>query len=245
MDTLTNEMASASISQPSPNTPTFTPQPDCMLFDKLPGELRNEIIRLSVVEDTEIKPKVIRTCNETTSQWTAKLELDHALMRTCKQLRQESSEIYLLENTFHLTEDFFAQPPLTHVEQQQANERAIHALARAFGPSASKLLKIKVSHAVYYDTRLFESVHRRQCQAEVYFSICRCAQGEPGVYLENARALDTSSQGLCCCSVTQYAADNSTAGIFEFVEGLVGMLDSATEQRSEPHCWTCGLQVMI
>ena len=47
MDDLTQAMASTSVSvpQPSAETPslTFAPQPNCMLFQKLPGELRNEI----------------------------------------------------------------------------------------------------------------------------------------------------------------------------------------------------------
>jgi hypothetical protein len=239
-------MASASISNPQPTNTfslTFAPQPDCMLFQKLPGELRNEIIRLAVVEDTEVKPKVIRPNDEATSHWTAKLELEHPLMQTCKQLRQESTEIYFLENTFHLTkENFFT---LAHGDPRKRNEKALQVLAHAFGPWASKLKKIKISHAICCDVLLFGGAQHRWRWAEVHVSVCRRAQGEPGIYLEKTRALDTLSQELCSCSVVQYAAGNSGAGIFGFVEGLVGMLDSAKGQGSEPHCWTCGLGPMI
>jgi hypothetical protein len=54
MDDLTQAVAPTSVpvTQPS-ETPslTFAPQPQCMLLSKLPGELRNQIIRLAVVKD--------------------------------------------------------------------------------------------------------------------------------------------------------------------------------------------------
>jgi hypothetical protein len=244
MDNLTQETASASIFGPQPSSTfslTFAPQPEYMLFKKLPGELRNEIIRLAVVEDTEIKPKVIRTYDETASHWTAKLELEHPLMQTCKQLRHESTEIYHLENTFHLTEgDFFTLGHgLAHGEPRKRNEKALRVLAHAFGPWASKLSKINVSHAICYDNLLFLNTQYRRRRAEVHVSVCRRAQGEPGIYLENARALDTLSQELCSCSVVQYAAGNSAVDIFGFVEGLVGMLDLAEGQGFEKFAGLC------
>jgi hypothetical protein len=247
MDNLAQEVAPASISDVQPSDTfslTFAPQPNCMLLNKLPGELRNEIIRLAVVEDEEIKPKVSRSYDDTTSYGTAKLELDHALMRTCKQLRQESAEIYFLENTFRLTDDFFT---LDICEQQhKANERAIQALDHAFGPWASKIRRLGFSHAVCYDSRRFGGVQPCLIQVEVHVLVCRRAQGESGVYLENARAHDAiaCSQALCCCSVIQHAADNSPAGILEFVQGLVCMSDLVTGQRSLSYCWNCGLQPM-
>jgi len=247
MDNLTQETASASISDPQPSSTfslTFAPQPECMLFQKLPGELRNEIIRLAVVEDAEIKPKVIRNNDKSTSHWTAKLELEHPLMQTCKQLRQESAEIFFLENTFHLTEGNFFMLTYGGPHKAKANEKALRVLAHAFGPWASKLSKINVSHEFCYDSP-FGSPLYRPSVAEVHVSVCRRAQGEPGIYLENAGALNTLSQELCSCIVVRYAAGNSAAGIFEFVEGLVGTVDSVTVTEYDIFCWTCGLEYRV
>jgi hypothetical protein len=222
MDDLTQAMASASVS-----VPQFAPQPKCMLLQKLPGELRNKIIRLAVVENTDIKPSI-------TGKPTRKLQIEHNLMQTCKQLRRETAEIYFLENTFNLTGDFFE---LVHGENHKANERAVQALARAVGPWASKVRRLNVLLAVSYGS----------LSAEVHVSICRATE-RPGVCIENVSAHDVGSDSrrLCCCSVIQHGVDNSTAGIFEFAEGLVGMMESVsvTGGSSLPHCWTCGLELM-
>jgi hypothetical protein len=229
MDDLTQAMASASVS-----VPQFAPQPNCLLLKKLPGELRNKIIRLAVVENTDIKPSISRSYSALTGKSTRKLQIEHNLMQTCKQLRRETAEIYFLENTFNLTGDFFE---LVRGEKHKANEKAIQGLSRAFGPWASKVRRLNVLHAVSYGS-LF---------AEVHVSICR-AQGEPGVCIENVSAHDVGSDSrrLCCCSIIQHGADNSAAGIFEFAQGLVGMMDSVsvTGGSSLPHCWNCGLEPM-
>jgi hypothetical protein len=200
-----------------------------MLFQKLPGELRNEIIRLAVVEVSEIKPTVSRSLDALTDKFMAKLEIEHPLLRTCKQLRQESGEIYFLENTFHLANgDFFT---LSSCKQGKANERAMQALVNAFGPFASKVRRLNVSHATSYDT------------AEVHVSICRAASG---VYLEKACAHDADTHPLCCCSIIRYGIVNSAAEtIFEFAQGLVAMMDQVTGKNPQPHCWNCGLEPMM
>lgn len=245
MDDLTQAMASTSVSvpQPSAETPslTFAPQPNCMLFQKLPGELRNEIIRLAVVEESEIKPKVSRSFNALTGKSTANLEIEHPLMQTCKQLRQESAEIYFLENTFHLTNgDFFT---LGSCKQGKANERAMQALVNAFGPFASKIRRLNVSHATSYDTAVHDSVEERCDRAEVHVSICRAAEG---VYLEKACAHDADTH-LCCCSIIRYGVVNgaATESIFEFAQGIVAMMDQVTGKNPQPHCWSCGLEPMM
>jgi hypothetical protein len=246
MDNLTQAMEPTSVSahQPSAETPslTFAPQPNCMLFQKLPGELRNEIIRLAVVEESEIKPKVSRSFNALTGKSTAELEIEHPLMQTCKQLRQESAEIYLLENTFHLTESNCFKP--AHGEKYNVNQRAIQAMAHALGPWASKVSMLNVSHTACYGS-LATCTGPPLCNrfAEVHVSICRAAEG---VYLEKACAHDTDTHPLCCCCIFQHAADHSAAAetIFEFAQGLVAMMDSMTRGCWMPHCWNCGLEPM-
>jgi hypothetical protein len=226
MDDLNQAMASTSVS-----VPQFAPQPSCMLLQKLPGELRNKIIRLAVVENTDIKPSISRSYNEIIGKPTRKLQIEHNLMQTCKQLRQETAEIYFLENTFNLTGDFFE---LARDERYRANERAVQGLARAFGPWASKVHRLNVLHAVSYGL----------LSAEVHISICRATEG---VCIETVSAHDVGSDSrrLCCCSLIQHGVDNSATGIFEFAQGLVGIMDSVTGGgRSLPHCWTCGLEPM-
>lgn len=216
-----------------------------MLLSKLPGELRNQIIRLAVVEDSDIKPSVSRPSYDLNDQSTAKLKIEHPLMQTCKQLRLESAEIYFLENTFHLTHgDFFT---LRSCDQQhRANERAILALAHAFRPWASKVRRLRVSHAICYDLAMFGNAQQRWRRAEVHVDVCRRAQGQPGVYLETVRAhdVDTLSHAMCRCGVIQHAADKPAADVFEYAQGLVGMMDLVPGQRYLPHCWGCGLEPM-
>ena len=246
MDNLTQGPAPASVPVPQPSEP-FAQQLNSPFLTIFPGELRNEIIRLAVVEPTKVTPEITHSLNVLTGISTAKLEIEHPLMQTCKQLRQESAEIYFLENTFLLTDGFFTQPPLATYEKHTANERAIEALAHAFGPWASKVRRLHLSHEVCYDTRLYGNPQCRRRLADVHLTICCRAQEEQGVYLEDARGCDTAgnSPPLCCCGFAQYAAEHSGVGLFELAQGLVRMMDLATGQRSLPHCWSCGLTPMF
>ncbi|CAK4031697.1 Hypothetical predicted protein [Lecanosticta acicola] len=70
---------------------------------KLPGELRNQIIRLAVLDDHQQPINLLRL------QWTQDrtgyspvLIAEPALSRTCRALRREALSIYYAENLFHL-----------------------------------------------------------------------------------------------------------------------------------------------
>lgn len=226
---------------------TSNRQPRSPLFTKLPGELRNEIIRFAVVSDEDVKPEISHSLNVVTRECTAKLSIGSALMQTCKQLRHESAQIYFLENTFHLTEDFFTQPPLDSYEQYEFNERAIGALAYSFGPWASRASRLTITHSICYDTHMYGSAQRRRPRAEVRLSIGRRAQEAGGVYLEHAKAYDVNrtSEQLCCCRFARHATDQTSTGIFELAQGLVRIMDLATVRRSSPRCRSCGLEPVM
>lgn len=255
MDNLTEEVASTSVPVPPASEELFDQQLNSPLFSLLPGELRNEIIRFAVVEPSEIKPEITHSINVLTGKSTATLVIEHPLMLTCKRLRQESAEIYFLENTFRLTDEFFSEPPTvtlptiesSHQPQHKANERAIQTLAHAFGPWASKLRRLGLSHAICYDATLGGGMQQRRRRAEVDLYICRAAQEEPGIHLECVGAHDphTPSVKLCFCGIAQHAAEHCTDGIFEFAQGLVRMMDLKTGEHSLPHCWSCGLRPMF
>jgi len=256
MDNLTEEVASPSAPSPQ-HSAAFDQQLTSPLFSILPGELRNEIIRLAVVEPSDITPEITHSIDVLTGKSTAKLDIEHPLMQTCKRLRQESAEIYFLENTFRLTDQFFSGPPVvtwpdnksSQQPRHKANERAIKVLAQAFGPWASKVRKLGLSRVISYDLATYGNYMRRLRRAQVQLSIWRDAQTDQGtVHLEDLEAHDVarvSSFKLCCCSISQHAAEHSSgADIFEVARGLVCMLDLATGPHSLPYCWTCGLEPM-
>lgn len=274
MKPLTQEAAPLPSIVPSthqPNPPD--PQKTSPLFKKLPGELRNEIIRLAIVSATETRPKITHTPTALTGRSTAKLNLEPPLMQTCKALRQESAEIFFLENSFRLAdEDFFSQSPLSsdsnsnsssEEQQRKTNSRAIKTLARAFGLWASQVRSLDVSHAICYDTTLYGNPQTRWRRVQVHLSIRRrdhdrergsssSAQVlEPDVYMETARAFDATSpsqQELCCCNISQRAVELGRGvdgfGLFEFAREIVRVVDEVAGQRALPHCWNCGLGPM-
>ncbi|KAK4540580.1 hypothetical protein LTR36_009110 [Oleoguttula mirabilis] len=149
----------------------------------IPGELRNRIYRLAVISDTTVNV-------DSTELWGpgGTLSQTPALMRTCKQLREEVHEIYLEENSF----------AFTHLT---IHPNAIAAFERIAGASARKMTRVKVVHAV------------AMCSIwELHFSakLVPSKGGEGGVVklynsngdevADDCRVLGDTG-GHCCCNV--------------------------------------------
>lgn len=80
------------------STPTSTSQPQCLFLQKLPAELRNEIYRLVLVENSDDHP----VQNLSRLYDNASPTLDPPLLKTCRQIREETSTIFWQENMFFI-----------------------------------------------------------------------------------------------------------------------------------------------
>lgn len=74
----------------------FAPQPDCPLLE-LPSAIRQEIIRLTIVEhEEEITPVREINYDPTSGTSSGRIEMEHDIMKTCKQLRRESAKTLMI-----------------------------------------------------------------------------------------------------------------------------------------------------
>jgi hypothetical protein len=217
---------------------SFAPQPDCMLFEKLPAEIREGIIRLAVVEDDMIEPDTIYTWNERTCRSSGRIEIEHPLLRTCKQLRQESAEIFFLENTFVIGYNLFvANWETPWFIQSDAHEMATATFARAFGPYASKVFLLVVALTIEFEPGV---------DVQVEIDMERCNEGRSGVLVVDVDAHEelTPDVQVCRCRISQFAADHASASesMFEFAQSYVRWMHMVMEEPRVVDCRSCGLK---
>ena len=217
---------------------TQSSQLDSMLLSKLPRELRDKIYRYAVIEDNDIPIRVTR-CETQDGERRRRLEIGHALLRACKQTRQEVADIYYLENTFLITEDL-------------VEKRAIRELSRLLTPWAERMTKLGVSQRLVRGTDDF---------AKINFSIS-ISQGHIFVKPESFSAqemrlmIDIGSgtvdhtkltfSKMCFCKIFMLTLDHDSRNILSWMEGYVDLvLQSFTEIKRLPHCWTCAGHIIF
>jgi hypothetical protein len=132
----------------------FSPQPGSMLL-QLPYAIRQRIIRLAVVDGSEdgddIRPEVGWSWNEGSSRTSGCIEMEHPIMKTCKQLRHESAIFYFLENTFCLaTDSTFGPSGAPRNLQADASELTAATFVRGFGPYASFVDFLALAYVIEY-----------------------------------------------------------------------------------------------
>jgi len=206
-----------------------------MLLSKLPRELRDKIYRDAVVEDKDIPIRVTPYVTED-GERRRRLEIGHALMRVCKQTRQEVAEIYYLENTFRIIDD-------------SLEKRATRELSRLLTPWTQRMTKLGVS----------QTSVRSVYQTEINFSIS-ASQGhiviepEPSNVQFSMITLGPSatttcmtrySDKVCFCKIFKLALKHDDRDIFSWMQEYVDLvLQSARQDEAnlfDPvHCWTCG-----
>jgi hypothetical protein len=209
-----------------------------MLLSKLPRELRDKIYQDTVVKDKEIPIGVTRYETEGGEQ-RRRLQIEHPLMRACKQTREEVSDIYYLENTFRVTDDLF-------------DERATIELIRHFIPWAGRLKKLGISH----------SFARRDVDpAKINFSISASQDRivvEPESFSaqEMIWAMDigmgtttlalTTFKNMCFCKIYKLVLENDCRDVLSWLQEYVALvLKSQAERGTVPHCWTCAGRIII
>jgi len=217
---------------------TQSSQLESMLLNKLPRELRDKIYREAVVEDNDILIYVTRYDTKD-GEHRRRLEIGHTLLGACKQTRQEVADIYYLENTFLITEDL-------------VGKRAIRELSRLLTPWAERMTKLGVSQKLVRGTEDF---------AKIKFSIST-SQGHIFVKPESFSAqemslmLDIGSgtmdhtkltfSKMCFCKIFMLALEHDGRNVISWMEGYVDLvLQSFTEIKRLPHCWTCAGHIIF
>lgn len=252
-------MASSVITAAKPNSIFMPPakttqdnfmhnsQSDSLLFSKLPGELRNRIWRLSVLEDTAISVHVAHYKNKDGEPRSC-IQIEHTLLQVCKQARHEVTDIYYLENTFRITQDFF-------------HGRAMEVLACAMKPRAAKMTKLEVAHELKYTTTTRFASSRNMLVA-INLTIQRSegstTLSQPLVDITDASEANAEMDALvssvpmfapppppmlCCCKMFFLAAECTGETLVEWMQRYVKLVVDATGMMGcgyVPHCWGCG-----
>jgi hypothetical protein len=212
-------------------------QLDSMLLSKLPRELRDKIYQDTVVKDKEIPIGVTRYETEGGEQ-RRRLQIEHPLMRACRQTREEVSDIYYLENTFRITSDLFER-------------RAVEELSSLLTPWAERMTKLGVSH---------ELVRSKDDFAEINFSIS-ASQGRIVVQPESSRvqygtvAIDIglatvdsvtmTYDRICFCKAFKLALKHDGSNVVIWMQEYVDLtLKSASQDElsrlfDSVYCWAC------
>lgn len=217
---------------------TQSSQLDSMLLSKLPRELRDKIYSDGVVEDKEIPIGV--TCYETEDgEKRRRVQIEHPLMRACKQTREEVADIYYLENTFRVTDDLL-------------EKRAITKLRGLLTPWTERIAKLGVSHTFVRGTS--ES-------AKINFSVST-SQGrivvepEPSSSQYPTFAYDlgaafadrvtVTSDNICFCKMGKLALENDDCDLLSWMQEYAGLVQQPESRATYNdllnlvlHCWTC------
>jgi hypothetical protein len=220
-------------------------QLDSMLLSKLPRELRDKIYRDAVVEDKDIPIHVTPYVTEDGERRRRRrLEIGHALMRACKQTRQEVADIYYLENTFRITNDLL-------------ENRVFRELSRLLTPWVQRMTELGVSH---------ELVRPKGDFAKINFSIF-ASQGrivvepEPsslqyGTFLidpvlATRNYVTMTSDELCFCKIFKLARKHEGRDVVSWMQEYVDLIIQSASQTEvshlfDPvHCWTCAGRYVI
>ena len=223
------------ISQPAT---THGSQLDSMLLSKLPRELRDKIYRDAVVENKDVPIHVTRYETED-GERRRRLQIGCALMRVCKQTRLEVADIYYLENTFRITEDLI-------------EKRAVRELSKLLTPWAQRITKLGVSQKLVRGIDDF---------AKINFSIFT-SQGHIFVKPESFSAQEMSLMidlgsgtmdhtkltfsRMCFCKIFMLTLEHDGRSVLSWMEGYVDLvLQSLTELKRLPHCWTCAGHIIL
>jgi hypothetical protein len=211
----------------------FAPQPDCMLLEMLPLAVREKIIRLAVIhwEDFVIDPKIYTSWDDGSSRSSGRIEIEHPLLKTCKQLRHESAGIFFLFNNFRLNLDLYADESIVPYNiQVDSNEMAVSTLARAFGTYASDQVLLVVSFRIDIAPGL---------DVGVEIDIEECEEG-PGVLVAGMGV----HAALCRCRIFQFAADHANKSVCGFAQEFVRWIHTVVAEPLVVNCWNCGLMRM-
>lgn len=254
---LTNTATSNSVFMPpikTTNKDSFKPQSDSLLFSKLPGELRNRIWRLAVLDDTAIPLHVAHYKNRD-GEYCSCVQIQHALMQVCKQAHHEVTDIYYLENTFRITQDFFYG-------------RAMEVLVLAMKPWAAEMTRLEVTHDLMRDSL---RPARRTMSVAMDLTVLsdegRITVVPPLVDVEQGRGMQEDladlvtlfslgpstspapPQKLCCCKIFALADKCAGRTLLEWVQQYVKLVRDSKPKVGEcgfiPHCWGCaGLELL-
>jgi hypothetical protein len=206
----------------------FSPQPGSMLL-QLPFAIREKIIRLAVVEYLEKPPEITYEWNDERS--LGRVEIEHPILKTCKQLRRESAKIFFLENHFELECDLFVGDP------SDANEMAAATLARAFGPYVLIVRSLVVSFTINNAPEL-------ELDLDVEIMIRKNGSGVSVFDRDVYAAVCDSDAAVCRCRIFQFAADHAGENILKFAQEYVRWLHAVVHEPLVVDCPSCGLKRM-
>lgn len=98
------------------------PEPISPFLRNIPSEIRNTIYSLIFQADSKdaVTPISVTDLELETGRPLRRLNIEHPLLRTCKQIRHEAAGIYYTETTFELTADSI---------ERSAAEKVCHKLS--------------------------------------------------------------------------------------------------------------------
>ena len=217
---------------------TQSSQLDSMLLSKLPRELRDKIYRDAVVEDKDVPIHVTHYETED-GEHRRRLQIGHALLRVCKQTRQEVADIYYLENTFRITEDLLER-------------RAIKELSRFLTPWAQSMTKLGVSQRLARGIDGFAKINFSisTSQGHIFVKPESFSAQEMSVWTD-ARAgtmehVKLTFSKMCFCKIFLLTLEHDGRNVLSWMEGYVDLvLQSLAEPKTLSHCWTCAGRIII
>lgn len=260
-------MASQDNTSPTPEpseTQPFAPQPDSPFFNKLPGELRNRIYRLVLLDDGDIPIHVEElsdnhqetgeAVDQVTPQIgshssTLRLKLGHPLLQVCRQSRHEASDIYYLENTFEVTTSMFEEP------------RALEKLDHALRSWAAKMARLRVCHERNLTkSRIFRKIGDTYMHIDFiasrhngFLSIQERTSTTPDDEEDRKSLLpsycstfcpsyDTSVHVICLCKIQVRASAQGGEDVVRFVTKTYAQMVREIGFHDAfyiPNCWAC------
>lgn len=250
-------MASQDNTSPTPEpseTQLFAPQPDSPFFIKFPGELRNRIYRLALLDDDDIAIHVALNNDHQETQEAVTgvtspvssrtsiyyLNLGHPLLQVCKQIRHEASDIYYMENTFEVTTCVFETP------------RALEKLGLALRPWAAKIATLSVTHHMHAAFGTFQrrlhmlfKISRRHDRLVIWGEESLYWPG-PAWYVQEPATIPepVAVADVCTCKLDHLASENATGDVVQFLQRYAATIPKALAEATKQNtfisrCWAC------
>jgi hypothetical protein len=233
----------------SQSTTKQNSQLDSTLLSRLPRELRDKIWREAVIEDDEIPIRVTQYETED-GEHRHRLQIEHAMLRVCKQTRQEVADIYYLENVFCITDDL--------VETQ-----CIRELSKFLAPWAERMKKLGVLHKYVPCKDNFSIEPCKDDFTEIKFSIY-ASQGRLHIELgtfsarrtfltcdveDGTTAWDSTTTygNMCFCKVVGLAIEHGSGNVVDWVKDYADVVlqSELLRKYGGPHCWDCAGRIIF
>lgn len=206
------------------------PEPISPFLRNIPSEIRNTIYSLIFQADSKdaVTPISVTHLESETGRPLRRLNIEHPLLRTCKQIRHEAAGIYYTETTFELTADSI---------ERSAAEKVCHKLS----PWADKIARLSIAHEIKpttidpefaYSGRLELVVSKPKPEEELSVSVERCSIHEDGY---------STVMRMCMCKVETLESRHRADSVVSWACRYAELMESRQgfDWYRVLHCWHC------